>query len=180
MQGYALPGLEDSGFQTSLLLDIDPQDDARLYRAGISVPPNGKRKEKTETITVTNPDGTTSVTTVNKVTEERAFSATGMFGYKAPHDVRLFAGLLENSGGAMVEYPLFKNHFLVSFEAFDFNRPDDLDPHLRLTGRWRFHPNLYLVGGYDDFLEDDSYFLGGGIRWNDDNIKYLLGAVPLR
>lgn len=180
MQGYALPGLEDSGFQTSLLLDIDPQDDQRLYRAGISVPPNGKRKEKTETITVTNPDGTTAVTTINKITEERAFSATGLFGWKGPKDVRFFAGLLENSGGAQVEYPLFEERFLVSFEAFDFNRPDDLEPHLRLTGRWRFHPNLYLVGGYDDFLEDDSFFLGGGIRWNDENIKYLLGAVPLR
>ena len=55
-----------------------------------------------------------------------------------------------------------------------------LDCHLRLTGRWQFHPNLYVVGGYDDVLEDDSLFLGGGIRWNDDNLKYLLGAVPLR
>jgi len=35
-----------------------------------------------------------------------------------------------------------------------------------------------VVGGYDDFLEDDSLFLGGGIRWNDENIKYLLGVIP--
>jgi phospholipid/cholesterol/gamma-HCH transport system substrate-binding protein len=180
MQGYVLPGLEESGSQTTLLLDIDPQDDKRLYRAGISSPPGGKRREKTETITVTNPDGTTEVTTVNKITTEKSYAATGLFGYRGPNDVRLFAGLIENSGGAQVEYPLLDDRFLVSFEAFDFNRPEDLSPHLRLTGRWRFHPNLYLVGGYDDFLEDDSFFLGGGIRWNDENIKYLLGAVPLR
>lgn len=181
MKGYVLPGLEDSGSQTALLLDIDPQDDKRLYRAGISSPPGGRRREKTETITVTNPDGTTEVTTVNKVTEEKSYAATGLFGYKAPNDVRLYAGIIENSGGAQIEYPLFKDRFLVSFEAFDFNRPEDLSPHLRLMGRWKFHPNLYLLGGYDDFLEDDSsFFLGGGIRWNDENIKYLLGAVPLR
>lgn len=180
MQGYVLPGLKDSGSQTALLLDIDPQDDKRLYRAGLSSPPNGKRREKTETITVTNPDGTTEVTTVNKITTEKTYAATGLFGFRAPGDVRLFAGLIENSGGAQIEYPLFEDRFLVSFEAFDFNRPEDLSPHLRLTGRWRFHPNLYLVGGYDDFLEEDSFFLGGGIRWNDENIKYLLGAVPLR
>jgi hypothetical protein len=36
------------------------------------------------------------------------------------------------------------------------------------------------VGGYDDPLERDSFFLGGGIRWRDDNLKYLLGSVPLR
>lgn len=178
MQGYVLPGLEDSSSQTALLLDIDPQDDKRLYRAGISVPPGGKRREKTETITVTNPDGTTEVTTVNKVTTEKSYAATGLFGYRAPGNVRLFAGLIENSGGAQIEYPLLDERFLVSFEAFDFNRPEDLAPHLRLSGRWRFHPNLYLVGGYDDPLEDDSFFLGGGIRWNDENIKYLLGVIP--
>jgi phospholipid/cholesterol/gamma-HCH transport system substrate-binding protein len=178
MQGYVLPGLEDSGSQTTLLLDIDPQDDKRLYRAGISSPPGGKRREKTETITVTNPDGTTEVTTVNKVTTEKSYAATGLFGYKAPNNLRLFAGLIENSGGAQIEYPMLEDRFLLSFEAFDFNRPQDLSPHLRLTGRWRFHPNLYLVGGYDDPLEDNSFFLGGGIRWNDENIKYLLGVIP--
>lgn len=178
MQGYVLPGLEDSSSQTALLLDIDPQDDKRLYRAGISVPPGGKRREKTETITVTNPDGTTEVTTVNKITTEKSYAVTGLFGYKAPNNLRLFAGLIENSGGAQVEYPMLEDRFLLSFEAFDFNRPEDLSPHLRLSGRWRFHPNLYLVGGYDDPLEDDSFFLGGGIRWNDENIKYLLGVIP--
>ena len=103
---------------------------------------------------------------------------TGLFGFRAPKDVRLFAGLIESTGGAQVEYPILKDRFLVSFEAFDFNRPEDLSPHLRLSGRWRFHPNLYVVGGYDDVLEDDSLFLGAGIRWNDENIKYLLGVIP--
>lgn len=176
MQGYYLGEVEEA--QTTFLLDIDPQDNKRLYRAGISTPPGGKRREKTETITVTNPDGTVETTTVNKITTEKSYAATGLFGYRAPQNVRLFAGLIENTGGGMVEYPLLDDRFLVSFEAFDFNRPQDLSPHLRLTGRWRFHPNLFLVGGYDDFLENDSYFLGGGIRWNDENIKYLLGAIP--
>jgi phospholipid/cholesterol/gamma-HCH transport system substrate-binding protein len=175
MQGYYLP--DQDGSQTNFLVDIDPQDNLRLYRAGIASPPGGKRKEKTQTITTTNPDGTSDVTTINTVTNERTYAATGLFGYRGPHDVRLFAGLIENAGGAQVEVPVFHDRFLVSFEAFDFNRPQDLSPHLRLTGRWRFHPNLYLVGGYDDFLENDSFFLGGGIRWNDENIKYLAGAI---
>ena len=79
-----------------------------------------------------------------------------------------------------VEYPLpvLDRKLLLSFEAFDFSRPNDLAPHLRLLGRYQFHPNLYLVGGYDDPLERNrSFFLGGGIRWNDDNIKSLLGLA---
>jgi phospholipid/cholesterol/gamma-HCH transport system substrate-binding protein len=175
MQGYYLP--DQDGSQTNFLVDIDPQDNQRLYRAGLASPPGGKRKEKTQTVTVTNPDGTSEVTTINTVTNERTYAATGLFGYRGPRDVRLFAGLIENAGGAQVEVPVFQDRFLVSFEAFDFNRPQDLSPHLRLTGRWRFHPNLYVVGGYDDFLENDSFFLGGGIRWNDENIKYLAGAI---
>ncbi len=175
LQGYYLGDPEES--QTTFLLDIDPQDKTRLYRAGVSSPPGGKRREKSQTVTVTNPNGSVDTTTISTITNEKTYAATALFGYRAPRDIRLFAGLIENTGGAQVEMPLLSDRFLVSFEAFDFSRPQDLSPHLRLTGRWRFHPNLYLLGGYDDFLENDSYFLGGGIRWNDENIKYLLGAV---
>jgi phospholipid/cholesterol/gamma-HCH transport system substrate-binding protein len=178
MQGFYLPDQE--GSQTGFHLDIDPQDGQRLYRAGISSTPNGKRKEKTQTVTVTAPDGTSQTTTITNVSEEKSYVASALFGYRAPRDLRLWAGLIENSGGAQIDYPLLDRRLWLSFQAFDFNRPEDLAPHLRLTGRWQFHPNLYLVGGYDDFLEqsEDSLFLGAGIRWNDENIKYLLGAVP--
>ncbi|HEX7180355.1 MAG TPA: MlaD family protein [Thermoanaerobaculia bacterium] len=177
MQGAYLP--DRDGSLTRFHLDIDPQDGKRLYRGGISSTPDGKRKEKTQTITTTLPDGTTETTTITNVSEEKSYVATGLLGYRAANDLRLWAGLIENSGGAQVEYPFLDRRLWLSFEAFDFNRPEDLAPHLRLTGRWQFHPNLYVVGGYDDFLEDtDSLFLGGGIRWNDENIKYLLGAIP--
>jgi hypothetical protein len=43
---------------------------------------------------------------------------------------------------------------------------------------------VYLTGGWDDFLNTsrkaDSIFLGAGVRWTDDEIKYLLGSVPVR
>jgi phospholipid/cholesterol/gamma-HCH transport system substrate-binding protein len=177
MQGFYLPDAD--GSQTSFKLDIDPQDGKHLYRAGLVSSPFGRRREKTETVTVTGPDGIPVTTTTTRLTQEKRFAATGLFGYKAPGDVRLWAGLIENTGGAQVEYPLalFDRKLWLSFEAFDFNRPADLSPHLRLLGRYQLHPNLYLLGGYDDVLEEDSYFLGGGIRWTDENIKYLLGLA---
>jgi phospholipid/cholesterol/gamma-HCH transport system substrate-binding protein len=177
MQGYYLPDAD--GSQTTFRLNVDPQDSKHLYRAGLTSSPFGKRREKTETVTVTGPDGIPLTTTTHKITQDRTYAATGLFGFKAPGDVRLWAGLIENTGGAQVEYPLplLDRKLWLSFEAFDFNRPQDLQPHLRLLGRYQFHPNLYLVGGYDDFLEDDSLFLGGGIRWTDENIKSLLGLL---
>jgi phospholipid/cholesterol/gamma-HCH transport system substrate-binding protein len=178
MQGFYLEDAEES--QSSFHLNIDPQDGKRLYRAGVSSTPFGKRREKTETVTVTGPDGNSATTTTTKLTEEKSYVATGLFGYQAPHDLRLFAGIIENAGGAQVDYPVLDRNLLLSFQAFDFSRPDDQSPHLRLTGRWQFHPNLYLIGGYDDPLENDSFFLGGGIKWTDENFKTLLGLAPLR
>jgi len=176
MQAYSLPSQD--GSQSALHLEIDPQDGKRLYRAGAVSTPFGKRREKEQTVTVTLPDGTTQTTTTNTLSQEKAFQVDAMFGFKGPRDLRLFAGLIESSGGAEVDYPILDNRFLLQFQAFDFNRPNDEQPHLRLAGRWQFHPNLYLIGGYDDPLERHSFFLGGGIRWTADNIKYLLGSIP--
>ena len=177
MQGYYLPDAD--GSQSSFRLDIDPQDSKHLYRGGVVSSPFGRRREKTETVTVTGPDGVPVTTTTTKLTQDKTYAATGLFGFKAPGDVRLWAGLIESTGGAQIEYPLplLDRKLWLSFEAFDFNRPKDLQPHLRLMGRYQFHPNLYVVGGYDDFLENDSAFVGGGIRWTDENIKALLGLV---
>ena len=189
LQGYLREGVgtagilaeeeDDAESVTSFRLDIDPQDGKRLYRAGLVSSPYGKRREKTETVTVTGPDGIPQTTTTTKLTRERTYAVTGLFGYRTPQDLRLWAGIIESTGGAQVEYPLplFDRKLWLSMEAFNFSRPNDLAPHLRLLGRYQFHPNLYLVGGYDDILEEDSLFLGGGIRWTDENIKYLLGVA---
>lgn len=183
MQAAYLPGIEEedgTSSRSQFSLDIDPQDEYRLYRAGIVNSPQGKRRQKTREVTVTNPDGTVETTTTKTLERERSYQVSALFGYKAPQDLRLWAGLIESSGGAQVEYPLFDKRLWLSFEAFDFSRPDDEAPHLRLSGRYQLNPNLYVIGGYDDFLESryNSLFLGGGIRWSDDNIKYLLGALP--
>ena len=166
-------------WQSSFHLNIDPQDGKHLYRGGITNTPGGRRRTKTQTFTTTRPDGSVESETVETFTVEDRYVINALFGLRAPRDLRLWAGLIENTAGGQVELPLFDRRMLMSFEAFDFSREDDKSPHLRLSGRWLFHPNLYVIGGYDDLLEEDSLFLGAGIRWSDDNLKYLLGAVPL-
>ncbi len=179
MQAFYLQKTKDS--QSGLRLDIDPQDGKHLYRAGLVSTPEGKRTDKTQTYTVTPPSGIPETTTIHTVSDERSYSATGLFGYKGPMDTRLYTGIIEGSGGAQIEYPLpvLDRRLLLSFEAFDFNRPNDENAHLRLLGRYQFAPNLYLVGGYDDPLVQKrrSFFLGAGIKWTDDNIKKLLGLA---
>jgi phospholipid/cholesterol/gamma-HCH transport system substrate-binding protein len=177
LQSYYLQQPKDS--QSTFRLDIDPQDDKHLYRVGFSSGPYGKHDDMTRTITVTPPSGVPETTTIETQTVDQTYAATGLLGYKGPWDVRLFGGIIEGTGGAQVEYPLpvLDKKLLLSLEAFDFNRPNNQSAHLRLLGRYQFHPNLYLVGGYDDPLEHHSFFLGGGVRWTDDNIKALLGLA---
>ena len=39
--------------------------------------------------------------------------------------------------------------------------------------------NLFLMAGWDDPLFDDrsSFLFGGGVTWNDEDLKYSLGLV---
>ncbi|MFL6263725.1 MAG: MlaD family protein [Thermoanaerobaculia bacterium] len=180
LHGYYLAKSQDSQQSLSAFqMDIDPQDNKHLYRVGITSSPFGRHREKTQTITVTSPSGLTQTTTINTQTEEQTYGVTGLLGYKGPQDLRLYAGLIEGTGGAQIEYPLpvLDRRLQLSFEAFDFNRPNDQRAHLRLQGRYQFAPNLYLLGGYDDILEHHSLFIGGGIRWTDENLRKLFGLA---
>lgn len=174
--GYFLEEQDES--RTAFSLEIDPPDD-RFYLVEIVDDPRGRVRAQTETITVTAPDGSQETTTVEtiRVKDEVTFSA--QFGFRF-RDARLRAGLFESTGGAGIDYGFLDNRLSLSLDAFDFGRENDLDPRLRFTTRWRLHPNVHLLGGYDDVLVDEqrSIFLGAGFRWSDDDLKYLLGSIP--
>ena len=178
-KGQSLPNGQDQRSLSAFQMDIDPQDNKHLYRVGITSSPFGRHRDKTQTITVTPPGGVPETTVIRTQSEEQSYGVTGLFGYKGPRDVKLYAGLIEGTGGAQIEYPLpvLDRRLQLSFEAFDFNRPNDLRAHLRLQGRYQFAPNLYLLGGYDDILEHHSLFIGGGIRWTDENHRKLFGLA---
>lgn len=185
VQGYYLADAKrdiNGEKQTSLSsfsVDIDPQDNKHLYRLGLVSAPQGKLRDKTQTFVITGPNGVPETTTLHTLTQEQTTTATGLFGYKGPYGSRLWGGIIEGTGGGQVEVPLpiLDRRLIMSLEAFDFNRPNNLSPHLRLMGRYNLNPNLYLLGGYDDPLENHAFFIGGGLKWSDENIKYLLGTL---
>ncbi|MEM1201649.1 MAG: MlaD family protein [Acidobacteriota bacterium] len=174
-----LPDDDDSGgaaFQ--LQLQNHPN---RFYRLGIADYPPGRLRTETRTLITTLPDGRVETTTIEERREDDGdFGINAQLGYRWG-DFDLRAGLIESNAGVGVDYHALGRRLIVSLEAYDFSREDDLEPHLRLTGRWHLNPNVYLLGGYDDFLTDDtdSILFGAGIRWRDDDLKYLLGSVPL-
>jgi hypothetical protein len=68
---------------------------------------------------------------------------------------------------------------VLVFEAWDFNREFGESAHLRLEGRYFLSPHLFVTAGWDDPLVSNksSVFLGAGITWNDDDVKYSLGLA---
>lgn len=179
LETYYLESQDDS--RSAFTLDIDPQGESNtLYRVGVVDRPEGKTRTKTRETTVVQPDGSTETSTTKTFEQTNGTTISALFGFHLFDDSRFWAGAIESSGGVALEYPLFDRRFLLSMEAFDFNRHDNLDPHLRLSGRYRLNDRIYLKAGWDDFLVGDrrSLFFGGGITWRDNTLKYLLGSVP--
>jgi phospholipid/cholesterol/gamma-HCH transport system substrate-binding protein len=176
MQGYYLQDAEDS--HGELRVDVDPQS-GRLYRFAVVDDPAGRRRTKTQTITTTQVPGGATQEIIRTETKEDRTTLSAMFGFPVGDRYRLWAGLVESSFGVQAEYkPTPK--WDLSLQAFDFGREDDENAHLRLTAAWRPTDQFFVLGGYDDPLvrQRDSLFLGLGVRWRDDDLKYLLGSVP--
>lgn len=157
----------------------------RFYNVELADTPYGKRNDKTFEETVTNPATGQSQTTITHQTRfDRSFLVSAQVGWTlAPFAVRL--GMIDSTGGAGVDYYL-NNRIRVSGEAFDFgHRSGDNNPHLRLYGEYVFRqekpttPTIFLRSGVDNVLNHTALTLGGGIRWRDDDLKYLLGSIPI-
>ena len=95
-------------------------------------------------------------------------------------------GIFENSVGAALDYQIpFENNkfrWVTSFEAFDFRgqaRLNDTRPHLKWINRLYLFDNIYLAFGADDFISrhNANAFIGGGVRFTDDDLKYLIGKL---
>ncbi len=163
-------------------LDVDPVDSPRFYRLELSTQPEGRRRTTNIVERTVFPDGHTEVKTreENKFTDDFAISALIGFRWK---DFILRGGLIESWGGAGVDYYFLKDRLRFSADIWDFNRPD-FAAHAKLTSRFYFSPSVFVTGGWDDFLNSDrdadSIFVGAGLRWSDEDIKYLLGAIPIR
>ena len=183
LQGYLLRRRRGTFSNSHSMFDvtIDPQDSQRLYKVGLVASPNGTYSNRIDNVIYTDPNGHQFVTTVDDVVTQDKLQVNALLGYHTDQDIRFFGGLIESRGGVQVEYPFqtqkLRRPIWLSFEAFDFNRPGNLRAHLRIIAKWQFHPNLYVIGGYDDPLEQHSLFFGAGIRWKDDNLKYLLGGL---
>jgi phospholipid/cholesterol/gamma-HCH transport system substrate-binding protein len=162
-----------------LTVDIQPEGKPRFYRFELASQPLGFRQESTEIRTITFPDGHTEVVREDVTTYKQRPAISAEVGYRLGNWVGR-AGVIESTGGAGLDYLALKDRLRFSAEMFDFGR-DNYNPHGKLTGRYYFSPSVFITGGWDDFLNtksnSDSFFIGAGVRWGDEAIKFLAGTA---
>jgi len=149
---------------------IQPGED-KFYILGVASDPRGRRTTRDST--------TNGVTTRTEEFDRNALLFNAQIG-KRYHNIAIRGGLLESTGGAGIDYYALDDRLKFSFEAFDFNR--DRRAHLKAGGEYRLFKHLYLTAGWDDFISNEgnsSPYGGIAIRFEDDDLKYLLTTTPI-
>ena len=151
-------------------LTIRPKED-KFYVLGLVADPRGSR-------TVT--DSTTGgITTRTETWDRDELLFTAQIG-KRFKDIALRGGIFESTGGIGIDYFALDDRLQFTFEAFNFD--SDRNAHLKTYAEYRLLKHIYLSAGWDDFISNEgneSPFVGFAIKFEDEDLKYLLGSVPI-
>ncbi len=168
-------------------LRLTPGNKDKYYSLGItSTPVPTERERRTETVR-----SETGSTTTRIIEDERVRTDDVKFNAQLARSwgpVTVRGGMIENTGGVGVDVRPF-DQVAISAEAFDFGAEEGV--YLRSTGTIYpfFDPEsnnplnwVYISGGVDDILGvyGRDFFVGGGLRFADQDIRGLVGFVPLQ
>ena len=161
---------DKSDAKSFLELRIQPKED-KFYILGVVSDPRGRRTTK-------------DITTGGVTTRTEEWDRDGLLFNaqiaKRYRDVVLRGGLLESTGGVGVDYLTLNDKLELSFEAFGFG--NDRRAHLKAGAEYQLFKHIYLSAGWDDFVSDQdnrSIYGGFSIRFEDDDLKYLLTTTPI-
>jgi phospholipid/cholesterol/gamma-HCH transport system substrate-binding protein len=103
------------------------------------------------------------------------------------------AGLFETTGGIAADMYFWSDRFKLTTEAFEFdtrNKAVRRNGHFKAYGSVLFYNHIYAMIGLDDMSRTnpntnkardlrESVFFGGGLAFNDDDLKALFGTAAL-
>ena len=166
--------------RTAASIRLDPASNDRWYRVGITSTPDGVTSRTVKETTDSAGNIVTEDTTETQYTvavDAELARKIGLF--------TLRGGLMESTAGIGIDIQPLK-WLSLSGELFNFQ--DGERPNLRssITFYPFFDPDsdkpwnwIYLKGGVSDALNGDrDFFLGGGLRFADREVKGLVGLVP--
>ncbi|WP_306600882.1 MlaD family protein [Geothrix sp. 21YS21S-2] len=165
-------------------IDIVPARD-HWYALELSSTPDGKISDSTHTATIVDPK--TGLPTQVPVSErtinvDQAFTVSAQFAKRLAENYVFTAGLVEGKGGVGAEFRAFNDRFRFGGVAYDFTkRADKPNPRYRLSTSYQFYKGFYAMAGLQDIANSDlrTFFVGGGIRWKDEDLKKLVGLASV-
>jgi phospholipid/cholesterol/gamma-HCH transport system substrate-binding protein len=156
----------------------------RFYNIELADDPTGKKREKDIIDTVTDPATGVSHTTITHETRyDQSTRISAQAGWLLDN-LGVRVGLFDNTGGIGADYQ-YNKRIRITGEAFDFGARYDSNPHVRVFGEYTLRmekpntPRIFVTSGVDNALNHTAFIIGGGIRWRDDDLKYLLGSIPI-
>jgi len=169
---------EPSEFKHYVNLRLQPSAD-KYYLIGVVDDPRGKLS--TSDTTTTTDAGASTRTQTDTYSNKLKISAQVAKRFSG---LTLRGGVIESTGGVGADYEVLKDRLTVGLDAFDFTRKGNQPPHLKAFGNYDIVKNLFITGGVDDILNNEkslrTFFLGFGIKFEDEDLKTVLGAVPIR
>jgi len=92
-------------------------------------------------------------------------------------------GIIESEGGAGADWFAFSDRVKFSLDSWNFNseEPHNERAHVKAGATWNINKLVFVNGGVDNILNVDrrAGFVGVGLRFDDDDMKYLMGSVPM-
>lgn len=157
-----------SGAETEVGLRIFPAPE-RYYHLGVTTAEIGPDKEQTIATTV---NGNT--TTENKITNDKNTLRFNAQIARRINDFDFRGGLIESTGGFGIDYRIQSIGTKLSLEAFDYKK--DKGANVRFgaeTQLWNVVYGRAIVN--DSFKKKRSGTVAAGLRFNDEDLKGLLG-----
>jgi phospholipid/cholesterol/gamma-HCH transport system substrate-binding protein len=161
---------EKSNAKSYVDVRIQPTED-KFYLLGVVSDPKGRRTTR---------DYISSGVTTRVEEWDRNGVLFNLQIGKRYRDIVLRGGFIESTGGVGIDYFAMNDKLKFSFEAFDFSA--DRRAHLKAGVEYRLFKHLYLNAGWDDFIssqDNRSVYGGFSIRFEDDDLKYLLTSTPI-
>jgi len=146
------------------------------YALNFNSTPDGKINTSSSTTTVPGQPASSQTT----VTTDQAFTLSAQFAKRLHENFVVSAGIVEGKGGGGVEYRALQDKFRVGVLGYDFTRRDEKPkPRYRITSSYQFYQGIYAQAGMQDLANKElrTFFVGGGLRWKDEDLKKLVGLA---
>lgn len=164
-----------------LQIQLRPKED-KYYIIEVVDDPRGVRETIIEDVETTSPEPGRDF----QYRERRTTTVDGLkFSIqfaKRYYWLALRFGIIENTGGIGANAFFFDDRLELLLDVNQFGE-ETRRPRFKSLASLEVVPHVYLTGGVDDFLNPGTtdFFIGGGVRFNDEDLKYLLfstGGIP--